>query len=73
MKQREVARNIIKSSTKNEKILWNTKYKKLRNAVTSSIRKDIIDHNNNRIDNASDENEVWKVTKESIILNISPN
>ena len=64
MKKRDAAREKIKNSIGNEKQLWNVKYKKLRNSVTSCIRKDTIDFNNNRIDNASDENEVWKVTKE---------
>ena len=66
MKQREAARIKIKSSVGNEKQVWNMKYKKLRNTVTSRIRKETIDHNNNRIDNANDENEVWKVAKEII-------
>ena len=35
IKQREAARNKIKSSVGNEKQLWNVKYKKLRNTVTS--------------------------------------
>ena len=34
--------------------------------MTSQIKKDTIDHNNNRIDKAKDENEVWKIAKEII-------
>ena len=66
MKKREAARLMIKNSNGNQKQVWNEKYKKLRNAVTSQIRKDTIDANNNRIDAAKDENEVWKVAKEII-------
>ena len=66
MKQRETARKNIKSSTGYEKQVWNEKYKKLRNKVNYSIKRDTIDHNNNRIDKAKDENEVWKVTKDII-------
>ena len=42
------------------------KYKKLRNQVNSNIRNETKDFNNNRIDKANDENEVWKVAKEII-------
>ena len=66
MKQRETARKNIKSSIGYEKQVWNEKYKKLRNKVNYSIKRDTIDHNNNRIDKAKDENEVWKVTKDII-------
>ena len=66
MKRREVARKMIKNSSGNEKAVWNEKYKKLRNQVTSQIRQETTDFNNNRIDNASDENEVWKIAKEII-------
>ena len=41
-----------------------SKYKKLRNQVKSNIRTETKDFNNNRIDKAQDENEIWKVAKE---------
>ena len=41
-----------------------SKYKKLRNQVNSNIRTETKDFNNNRIDKAQDENEIWKVAKE---------
>ena len=66
MKKREAARTMIKETSGPQKQLWNTKYRKLRNIVTSKIRKEIIDSKNNRIDSAKDENEVWKVAKEII-------
>ena len=50
-----------------------TKYKKLRNQVINNIRIETRDFNNNRIDNAKDENEVWKVAKEIINPNGSNN
>ena len=37
---------------------------KLRNQVNSNIRNETKDFNNNRIDKAQDENEIWKVAKE---------
>ena len=52
MKQKEAVRNKIKSSVGNEKQLWIVKYKKLRNTVTSKIRKETIDHNANVWNNA---------------------
>ena len=43
--------------------MYFNKYRSLRNKVNSKIRKDSTDFNNNRIDEAGDENEVWKVAK----------
>ena len=72
MKKRDGARDMIKKSKGNEKVVWSAKYKKLRNCVTAQIRKDSIDANNNRIDAAKDENEVWKVAKENYLLSFCP-
>ena len=66
MKKREEAREMIKRSSGNQKVIWTEKYKKIRNRVTASIRKDTMDANNNRIDDAKDENEVWKIAKDII-------
>ena len=66
MKKREDARKMVQKADNIEKIIWNEKYKKLRNMVTARIRKENYDHNNNRIDNAKDEQEVWKVTNDII-------
>ena len=38
----------------------------MRNQVTNNIRNETKDFNNNRIDLAGDENEIWKVAKEII-------
>ena len=40
---------------------------RLRNKVNAQIKRETIDFNNNRIDEARDENEVWKVAKDIII------
>ena len=56
----------MKRAKGNDKIIWNQKYKILRNSVTAKIRKETIDQNNNRIDEAQDENEVWKIATEII-------
>ena len=37
------------------------KYKRLRNRVNSLIKKDVIQHNDSRMEKAKDENEVWKI------------
>ena len=39
-------------------------YKTLRNKVTSKIRKDNVDFNNNRVKEAKNESELWKIAKE---------
>ena len=36
----------------------------MRNRVNSELKKDTINNNNERIDKANDENEVWKIVKE---------
>ena len=70
MKDRDNARLIAKRSSTSQKAIWMAKYKKLRNQVNSNIRNETKDFNNNRIDKANDENEVWKVAKEIINPNI---
>ena len=39
-------------------------YKKLRNNVTSQLRKENIELNNNRVSEANDDNEIWRIVKE---------
>ena len=58
-------------ASNNEKKIWTDKYKKLRNQVNSKVRQETVDYNNNRIDNAKNDNEVWNITKE--ITNLSSN
>ena len=45
MKKREAARLKIKKSVGNEKLIWNTKYKKIRNKVNAQIKKETINFN----------------------------
>ena len=40
------------------------KYNKLRNEVTSQIRKENINFNNNRVAEAYNESELWKIANE---------
>ena len=53
------------NSASQKKILFQ-KFKITRNQVNSSLRKDSVDFNNNRIEQANDENEVWKVVNDVI-------
>ena len=39
-------------------------FKRLRNKVNSELKRDTVRNNNERIDKAKDENEVWKVVKD---------
>ena len=54
------------NSTNQEKKILLIKYKKLRNRVTQQIRQDNYDHNNNRIENAKSEGELWKIANEVV-------
>ena len=36
----------------------------MRNRVNSELKKDTRDHNNNRVDKANDENEIWKIVSD---------
>ena len=64
IKNRDCARNNIKLKSPAEKLIQQAVYKKLRNRVISELRKDNINLNNERVKNAADENEVWKVVKD---------
>ena len=66
MRIRDHTRNQIKNSTNQEKQILLIKYRKLRNSVTQQIRKDNYDHNNNRVENAKSESELWKITNEVV-------
>jgi hypothetical protein len=51
----------------NEKIIFiHDRYKKLRNRVTNQIKNDTRQFNEERIEKAGDENEIWKVVNEVI-------
>ena len=64
MKKRDRTRNSINKATKNGKNVLLNQYKILRNKVTSQIRKENIDFNNNRIEEAKNERELWNITNE---------
>ena len=66
MKKRDQARSQIRTAKKQEKEVLLKQYKALRNKVTSQIRKESIDFNNNRIAKAKNENELWKVANDVI-------
>ena len=51
-------------SSPNEKKVSHAKFKRLRNRVNSELKKDMRAHNNARVDNAKDENEIWKIVNE---------
>lgn len=63
MKERDAARSQLKRSPGEKKIL-HEKYKRLRNRTTQQIRKDAVRANGKRIEEAKNENEVWRVVKE---------
>jgi hypothetical protein len=50
----------------NEKIIIHERCKKLRNRVSNQIKKDTRQFNEERIDKAGDEKEIWKVVNEVI-------
>jgi hypothetical protein len=66
MKQRDKTRSMIQRASGNEKHTLMQQYKTLRNKVTGKIRKENIDFNNNRIEEANNERELWNVAKEVI-------
>ena len=66
MKQRDEVRGRIHKASHGEKALLSTKYKKLRNLVNCRIRKETILHNEQRVNKANSEGEVWKVVNEVI-------
>ena len=46
-----------------------TKYKIIRNQVTSKIRKESVEHNNKRVIDARNVNKVWKIVNSTIFDN----
>ena len=66
MRKRDQARKSISKATAQEKGVLLRQYKALRNRVTSKIRKDNIDYNNNRIEEANNEKELWNITNDVI-------
>ena len=60
-----MTRGKIKSANStSEKVLLHAKYKALRNKVTRNIRQENIDFNNNRVNKAESEAELWKIAND---------
>ena len=58
MKERDSTRKKISKAYYSEKAVLQQKYKKLRNKVSCQIRKENVDFNKNRINEASNEAEL---------------
>ena len=69
IKERDKIRKKIGKATKEEKKALQIEYKRIRNSVTTKIRKDTIAYNEERIEKANDENEIWKVVNDIIAPN----
>ena len=62
MHERDVTRGKIRNvNSVSEKAILHAKYKALRNKVTRNIRQESIDFNNNRVNKAESETELWKI------------
>ena len=66
MQERDSTRRKISYASTQEKKVLQQKYNILRNKVTSKIRQENIDFNNNRVEEAGNESELWKVANETI-------
>ena len=66
MRARDLTRNKIKTCNGTEKETLNKKYITLRNKVTSQIRKDNLHFNNNKINEAKSEGELWRIANNVI-------
>ena len=64
MKKRDFTRGQIKSASVQQKGVLLQQYKAFRNKVTSKIRKENVDFNNNRIEKAANERELWQVAND---------
>ena len=64
IKERDKKRKQLKDAPESERELRQKEYKKLRNSVTNRIREDNKRSNDERIEKANDENEIWKVINE---------
>ena len=66
MRKRDQTRKSISKASAQEKGVLLKQYKALRNTVTNKIRKENIDYNNNRIEEANNEKELWNITNDVI-------
>ena len=65
-----ISLNLSKLSP-SECIIQHGKYKKLRNRINSLVKNDTIKYNNERVEAAKDENEMWKIVKDIKICCLS--
>ena len=66
MKKRDKTRANISKASPKEKAVLLQQYKTLRNQVTSRIRKENIDYNNNKVEEAKNERELWNIANNVI-------
>ena len=66
MLERDLTRSKIPGSSKEQKEKLKTKYKQLRNRTITQIRKDTIQMNGEKIGNAKNEGETWRIINEII-------
>ena len=64
IKERDHVRANLSKLEPREKAIQHIKYKKLRNRINSLVKSDTIKYNNTRVEQAKDENELWKIVKE---------
>ena len=71
MSKRDKTRKKLSCASQQEKKTLLIKYKKLRNQINQRIRIETRKFNNDRINAASDENEMWKVVNDVTIIKVS--
>ena len=64
MKERDSLRKKIGKSDEIRRKEFQEEYRKIRNAVTNKVRQDTIEFNEEKIEKAGDENELWKVVND---------
>ena len=66
MKKRDKTRKEIGNATSQERTILMKQYKSLRNRVTGQLRKEQVEYNSKRIEEANSEKELWRVANEAI-------
>ena len=66
MKKRDKTRNEIGKASAQERTVLMKQYKSLRNRVTSQLRKEQVEYNSKRIEEANSDRELWRVANEAI-------
>ena len=64
--ERDHIRKEMHKYSSNERKVFHQKYKKLRNAATNQVRQDTKQFNEDRIEKAADQKEIWKIVKDVI-------